>query len=169
MPLLNDLPRIEKLTNLCLIGMHRTMSLADNQTVLLWQTFRPRLKELSARIGTDLYSLQQYPLDYFRSFNPTRPFEKWAAAAVSSIDRIPADMDTLRLNGTYAVFEFRGTPAEFGAAIQYIIMKWLPESGFQLDDRPHFELLGSRYKHNEPNSEEEIWIPIFIPDLHTSY
>ena len=25
---------------------------------------------------------------------------------------------------------------------------------------PHFEILGAQYKNNEPDSEEEIWIPI---------
>lgn len=162
MPLLNETPRIEELTNFRLIGMHQTMSLTDNRTVSLWQTFRPRLNELSNRIGTDLYSLQQYPSDYFRAFDPTRRFEKWAAVPVSSVDPIPTEMETLVLNGTYAVFDFQGTPTEFGNAIQFILMNWLPQSTYQLDDRPHFERLGERYKHNDPKSEEEIWIPIRI-------
>jgi AraC family transcriptional regulator len=29
-----------------------------------------------------------------------------------------------------------------------------------LDDRPHFEILGDKYKNGDPDSEEEIWIPI---------
>jgi len=89
-----------------------------------------------------------------------RSFEKWAAVAVSSVDPIPAGMDTLMLKGTYAVFDFQGTPAEFGNAIQYILSVWLPQSDYQLDERPHFELLGEKYKRNDPLSEEEIWIPI---------
>jgi hypothetical protein len=28
-----------------------------------------------------------------------------------------------------------------------------------LDDRPHFEVLGSKYRNNDPESEEETWIP----------
>ena len=115
-------------------------------------------------MGTDLYALQQYPLDYFRCFDPTRSFEKWAAAAVSSVDQIPAGMDTIRLNGTYAVFGFQGTPDAFGNAIQYILSDWLPRSVYQLDDRPHFELLGEKYKRNDPHSEEEIWIPVRLKD-----
>ncbi len=160
MPLLNNEPRIKELTNLSLVGVHQTMSLAENRTASLWQTFMPQLKELASRVGADLYSLQQYPVDYFNSFDPTRSFEKWAAVAVSSVDPIPAGMDTLRLNGTYAIFDFQGTPAEFGNAIQYILSIWLPPSDYQLDDRPHFELLGEKYKRNDPLSEEEIWIPI---------
>lgn len=26
--------------------------------------------------------------------------------------------------------------------------------------QPHFEVLGEKYKDNDPTSEEEIWIPI---------
>ena len=164
MPLLNTEPRLKELTNLSLMGVHQTMSLAENRTASLWQSFMPRLKELTSRVGTDLFSLQQYPIDYFQSFDPARSFEKWAAVAVSSVDQIPAEMDTLILKGTYAVFDFQGTPAEFGNAIQYILSIWLPQSKYQLDDRPHFEWLGDRYKHNDPKSEEEIWIPIRLSD-----
>ena len=39
------------------------------------------------------------------------------------------------------------------------------EPGYQnrlyiLDNRPHFEVLGGKYKNNDSNSEEEIWIPV---------
>jgi AraC family transcriptional regulator len=36
----------------------------------------------------------------------------------------------------------------------------LPASGYELDDRPHFEILGERYKNNDPDSEEELWFPV---------
>jgi len=29
-----------------------------------------------------------------------------------------------------------------------------------LDNRPHFEVLGEKYKNGDPESEEEIWIPV---------
>ncbi|WP_339791455.1 GyrI-like domain-containing protein [uncultured Imperialibacter sp.] len=43
---------------------------------------------------------------------------------------------------------------------EYIFGTWLPASAYDLDDRPHFEVLGDNYKNNDPTSEEEIWIPI---------
>jgi AraC family transcriptional regulator len=46
------------------------------------------------------------------------------------------------------------------AIFQYIYSTWLPASGYALDNRPHFELLGEKYKQGSPHSEEEIWIPI---------
>jgi AraC family transcriptional regulator len=38
----------------------------------------------------------------------------------------------------------------------------LPNSAYALDDRAHFEVLGEKYKNNDPSSEEEIWIPIKV-------
>jgi len=44
--------------------------------------------------------------------------------------------------------------------MNYIMSQWLPNSKYILDHRPHFELLGAKYKNNSPDSEEEVWIPI---------
>jgi AraC family transcriptional regulator len=49
---------------------------------------------------------------------------------------------------------------DFGSFMNYIFMEWLPQSNYQLDNRPHFQILGEKYKHNQPDSEEEVWIPI---------
>lgn len=36
----------------------------------------------------------------------------------------------------------------------------IPSSAYEVDQRPHVEILTEKYKHNDPNSEEEIWIPV---------
>ena len=61
--------------------------------------------------------------------------------------------------GLYAMFEYKGSSKD-NSIFQYIYTSWLPNSTYVLDDRPHFEVLGKKYKNNDPNSEEEIWIPI---------
>jgi len=38
----------------------------------------------------------------------------------------------------------------------YIFSDWLPKSDYELDEKPHFEILGEKYKNDDPNSEEEI-------------
>jgi predicted transcriptional regulator YdeE len=48
----------------------------------------------------------------------------------------------------------------FDTIQNYIYTEWLPASNYELDNRPQFEILGVKYKTNDPNSEEEIWIPI---------
>ncbi|MCB0855813.1 MAG: GyrI-like domain-containing protein, partial [Bacteroidetes bacterium] len=47
---------------------------------------------------------------------------------------------------------------------QYIFFECLPKSDYLLDNRPHFEVLGEKAKLNDPNSEEEIWVPIRLKD-----
>lgn len=155
-------PRIELLSPKKLIGKHVKMCYANNQTGELWRNFMIRRKEITNNLNSDLYSLQVYDksLD-FRQFSPQTEFEKWALTEVSDFDSIPEGMEKYELEGgLYAVFDFKGMPADFPKVFQYILGTWLPNSEYELDNREHFELIGEKYKNNDPNSEEEIWIPI---------
>jgi AraC family transcriptional regulator len=151
-------PTLVTLPETKLVGKKRSMSLIDNQTQALWQSFMPRRELITNRIGNDYYSVQNYSRDYFENFNPSKTFEKWAAVAVDAFEKIPEDMESFTLpTGLYAVFEHKGMNT---AIFQQIFTEWLPNSDYVLDQRPHFELLGEKYKNNNPNSEEQIWIPI---------
>lgn len=87
-------------------------------------------------------------------------FEKWAAIEVSSFDNVPEGMDTYTLKGgLYAVFDYKGLSTD-NSIFVFIFGTWLPNSDYLLDNRPHFEILGDKYKNGDPNSEKEIWIPI---------
>lgn len=160
-------PRIIRASKEYLIGMRREMSVAQNLTAVLWGRFSPRIPEIHHRIGQDKISLQIYPKDYFSCFEPTKVFEKWAGVPVSKVDKLPESMETIVIpGGLYAVFDYKGS-SQNPAIFQYIYGTWLPGSGFQLDDRPHFERLGPNYINADPNSEEEIWIPIRQGNPHT--
>lgn len=144
-----------------LIGKRLAMSFAHNRTFELWNSFMPHRKEIANAIGTELYSAQQYPEGFFAQFNPMAEFDKWAAVEVGDLDIIPEGMEALVIpEGLYAVFIHTGGPATAETTFTYIMRDWLPKSGYQLDTRPHFEILGSKYKNDDPNSEEEVWIPI---------
>jgi len=141
-----------------LLGTCLEMSLAENRTGELWRSFMPRLKEIETKIGNNLYSLQVYDEDYFQQFSPTREFEKWALTEVKNFSVIPDEMEPFELpGGLYAVFQHKGMGTEI---FQFIFQEWLPKSGYTLDNRPHFEILGEKYKQGSPDSEEEIWIPV---------
>ena len=87
-------------------------------------------------------------------------FEKWAAVEVAAFDDVPEGLETFTLGGgRYAVFDYKGASTDSRIFV-YIFTEWLPASGYALDDRPHFEILGDRYRNADPESEEEIWIPI---------
>lgn len=166
------------------IGIRMEMSLLEDKTNLLWRSFMPRRHEVMRRTNTDFVSLQVYPGDYFREFDPMLRFEKWALVEVelsmgdveeerwnSSAEKgeneerggaIPEGMESFYLKGgLYAVFAHRGgDPAIF----DHIYGEWLPASDFDLDNRPHFEVLDAQYRHSDPEASEEIWIPVRLKD-----
>lgn len=155
-------PRIENLPQTQLVGKHLSMSIANNRTVELWRSFMPERGLISNQADDNFYSVEIYPnLQFFASFNPATEFQKWAAVKVSDDSDIPESMESLTIpEGLYAVFPFKGTPANVPQFMQYVFGTWIPASEYQLDDRPHFALMGEKYKNNDPDSEEEFWIPI---------
>jgi AraC family transcriptional regulator len=158
---MNTQPRIEILQEKKLIGSRIRMSFASDRTRDLWRGFMPRLKEIPNRIDSNLYSVEIYHPQFFINFNPNIEFEKWAAIEVSDYESIPGKMESLTLPvGTYAVFIHTGPASEGPKTYQYIFGTWIPNSDFILDERPHFALMGEKYKNEDPKSEEEIWIPI---------
>ena len=153
-------PEIREIKSQKMLGICLEMSLAENRTGELWRSFMPRLKEIETRIGNNLYSLQVYDEDYFQQFDPCREFEKWALVDVRNFSVIPDEMEPFELpGGLYAVFQHKGMGTEI---FQYIFSEWVPKSGYLLDNRPHFEILGEKYKQGSPDSEEEIWIPVTV-------
>ncbi|MES2780498.1 MAG: GyrI-like domain-containing protein [Bacteroidota bacterium] len=154
--------RIEQLQQKQLLGVHLPMTFANNRTGELWRSFMQRRNEIHHRATADLISMQVYneQMD-FNNMDPHVEFEKWATAEVTDISNIPEGMELFILpGGLYAVFDYKGTPQGAEPFFRYIFGTWLPASGYVLDKRPHFEILGAKYKNNDPDSEEEIWIPI---------
>ena len=153
-------PRIETLNEKKLIGKRLAMSFANYKISELWRSFTPRRKEITNNLTNDLVSLAVYKPTYFADFKPTNEFEKWATVEVSNFDNVPSEMETLTLKGgLYAVFDYKGLNTD-DSIYHYIYREWIPNSDYDLDNRPHFEILGKKYKNGDPESEEEIWIPI---------
>ena len=141
------------------IGKNLSFTYADYRAFELWSSFMPRRKEIQNVIGSELYNIQVNPENF--DFQPNTPFTKWAAVAVSSFDFIPDEMETLEIQeGLYAVFNYKGDQSNAASFFNSIYTEWLPSSDYELDNRPQFEILGEKYKNNDPNSEEQIWIPV---------
>lgn len=153
-------PRIVNLKPKKLIGIRLQMSLTNNKTVELWQKFMSNRKDILSTISSDLIALQVYPPNHFQDFKPTNEFEKWATVEVASFENVPLNMESFSLEGgLYAVFDYKGSSND-SSVFQYIFGIWLPNSKYEIANRPHFEVLGEKYKNNDPSSEEQIWIPI---------
>jgi AraC family transcriptional regulator len=152
-------PKIKTFPQTKFIGKHLSFTYADYRAFELWSSFMPRRKEIQNSVGTELYNIQVNPENF--DFSPTSPFVKWAAVAVSNFDFIPEGMETLVLEEKmYAVFNYKGDQSGAAAFFNAIYTQWLPTSGYELGNHPQFEILGEKYKNNDPDSEEEIWIPI---------
>jgi AraC family transcriptional regulator len=151
-------PEIVSLQEKKIVGKRVRMSLADNKTTDLWRTFMPERNRVQNKVSAELISMRVY--DGPLQMDPNQEFDKWAAIEVSNFNHVPEGMEPFVLNeGLYAVFDYKGLNTDNRIFI-YIFTEWLPNSSYLLDDRPHFEILGDKYKNYDPESEEEIWIPV---------
>lgn len=141
------------------------MSLVDNKTFELFSGFMPFREQIGNSLSTDIYEVMVYDDDHFKNFSPANTFTKWALTEVSVFDHIPESMERFTLEeGLYAVFNYKGLPKDFGNMMRYILMEWLPNSKYVMDQRPHFNVLGNTYKKDDPESEEDVYIPIRVKD-----
>ena len=122
----------------------------------------PERRKVANTVSTDLFSIQVYnPSPSEETFDGETEFEKWAAVEVHNFNSIPEEMESFTLSrGLYSVFLHKGAAITAPQTFHYIFQEWLPGSNYLIDARPHFEILGEKYKNNDPDSEEEVWIPI---------
>lgn len=156
--------RIEIIEKKLLVGKHVEMSYINDGTMALWQSFMPARQQIQNRVDSSYYSMQIYPSRFdYSSFNSDIKFTKWAAVEVADHDHIPSQMEGYTLEaGTYGVFTHVGPASKFEQSIRYIHEIWLPESGYEIDERERFEILGEGYNPLDEKATEEIWIPIIL-------
>ena len=139
-----------------MIGMQSSMHRHQyNHILTLWKRFMPRKKELQNLLTTELIALQVYS----DILNAEKPFAIWACAEVSDFNKIPTDMEAFTIPcGTYAVFHHKGNDAS--KLYPYIMTEWLPNSVYEIDDRPHFQVMGDNYSNGCSDSEEDFYVPV---------
>jgi AraC family transcriptional regulator len=154
--------RTQVIADRLVVGMKTKASVLtiNEQTRQLAQRFMPRRHEVNSRIGKHVFSIQDYPSNY--SFvDANSEFDKWVAVEVQNAHYLPESMDSFVIkSGTYAVFCFKGTVSDVSKSRAYIFQEWLPNSGYQLDQKAHFEILSEDYSKDLQHIEEDIWIPI---------
>ena len=154
-------PRFENFRSKTLVGKMQPMSYGNYNPFGLWSWFMPRRNSIPNRQGDDFFSVEIYPELFFKIYKPENEFQKWAAVEVDGFSDIPEEMQCLTIpEGLYAVFTYKGTAENGKKAYDHIYLQWLPGSGYSLDDRPHFAVMGKNYHKDDPESEEEIWIPV---------
>ncbi len=149
-------PKIVTLTEKKVVGMQSKMLMHQYEKIIkLWKSFMPKKHELKNTINQELIAIQDYP-DFG---NLETSYNIWACAEVSDFINIPDSMQPFTISeGLYAVFLHKGMDA--GKTYQRIMTEWLPNSGYAIDDRPHFQVMGDKYKNGSPDSEEDFYIPV---------
>lgn len=152
-------PEIRDFAGKLLVGVRRRTSFANDRTSEIWREFRMSEKNIRERVGRESYSVKVYDAGYsFERFDPSAEFDKWAAAEVKTPNNAG---ETLEIPaGKYAVFIHKGPATEAQRTFSYIFREWVPNSEFELDQRPHFEVLPEGYDPFDPEAQEEVWIPI---------
>lgn len=156
-------PKIIVSETILIVGLKADLSFMTNAqgTGNLARQFMPKRNQILNRVGTDKFSIQIYNQFDLKTMSPNTVYEKWVGVAVSDFKTIPEGLETLTINeAKYAVFNFEGKPEEFLKTWQGIHINWLPNSGYKLDDKPHFEKLPEDYHPSNAFVKEEIWVPI---------
>lgn len=155
-------PRIVTISDIKLVGKRIRTTLANDQTRELWRSFHPHAANIEDKTNSGLYSVQVFDDELsFENFTPETSFEKWAAVEVNDFSELTNGMENYTLpGGKYAVFIHKGLPSDFPKTSRYIHTEWLPNTFYELDNRPHFEVMKDDYDPTDPEAEEEVWIPI---------
>ncbi|HLT33108.1 MAG TPA: GyrI-like domain-containing protein, partial [Aquaticitalea sp.] len=93
---------------------------------------------------------------FFIFFDISSLLLRYITPAIPRSSRLDLSKNILKNIDSYLNFRTLGSNLKF--TYQYIYGQWIPNSEYELDDRPHFALMGEKYK--DPESEEEFWIPI---------
>ncbi|MDA8595708.1 GyrI-like domain-containing protein [Flavobacteriaceae bacterium] len=154
--------QILELNSLSLRGYSTRMSLVDNKTPSLWKEFMQSYHKKLENHPKEFYSLEIYDsLDYFREFNPNESFEKYAMVESNRLESTNDEkLKSLTIKGKYAVFLHKGAASKIGETYEFIMSKWLINSGQNLDNRPFFSIMDEGYLGENPKSQERIYIPI---------
>ncbi|WP_296317410.1 GyrI-like domain-containing protein [Winogradskyella sp. UBA3174] len=149
-------PKLIYISEKRIIGMKSSMYHNEYGNIIkLWKRFMPSKNKIENILNKDFIALQTY--SDFNDFE--KPFDIWACVGVSNLETIPKEMKGFTIpEGEYAVFLHKGMDTL--KAYQQIMTEWLPNSGFKVDDRPHFQVMGEKYKNGSPDSEEDFYIPI---------
>ena len=156
-------PKIITSQAILIVGLKADLTFMTNGpgTAKLAKQFMPKRNQILNRVGTDKFSIQIYNQFDLKTMSPNTVYQKWVGVAVTSFEAVPEGLETLVIDANkYAVFNFEGSPDGFLEAWQAIHTNWLPNSGYKLDDKPHFEILPEDYHPSNAFVKEEIWVPI---------
>lgn len=152
---------IRKIPPMILSGKKLETSFSKNETSKLWRPFREVIKEKSNLKPQKYFSISRFGKEMQEgSLVVETVFEKCAAIEMDLVN-CPNGFEEIHLEGgEYATVIFIGSIEKFQDMIFNFLQNWLPDSGYELDSRAHFETFDESYDPFSESSVELVWIPI---------
>lgn len=145
---------IKETKDIKIVGLKIETSMHDSAAMIpkLWEQFIPRISEINNNLSTDVcygYCVMKNKDD----------FSYYAASGVSDDSKMPEGMESDTIPGKkYAVFQHKGKLETLNDTYQNIPTE-LHKANLK-DVGPWFELYDERYKHDEDDSEFDIYVGI---------
>ena len=151
-----EAPRFENGKLLLIAGLNQRYDCNSSAGIpAQWQRFSPYLQAgIAKQVGDAAYGVKS-------NFDDAENFDYLCGVEVTDFSGLPADWDTVRIpEQRYAVFTHTTHVSEVRRTWNTIWNKWLPESGMQVVDAPHFELYDERFDPRTGMGGFEIWLPV---------
>lgn len=151
-------PQVIQNSEMNVVGISIVMKQHETHKIrAIWQQFSPRKNEITNLLNNTSIAMQIFSVN--ENGEPEDSFNMWACVEVSELSEIPNGMEGFTIpKGEYLKVLHKGMNA--GDTYQKIMSDWLPNSGYVIDDRPHFQVMGEKYKNGSPDSEEDFFLPI---------
>lgn len=119
-----------------------------------WREFGPWLGRVPGQAGAAAYGVCS-------NFDDEGNFDYLCGVEVKDFNGLPEELARLRIAPQrYAVFAHREHVSSIGGTWNAVWNQWLPESGFDAVDGPHFEKYDDRFNPMTGLGGFEIWIPV---------
>lgn len=148
-------PRFETLGPLLLAGKAERYSCDSSAGIpAQWQRFMPHFGRVPEQLGNVGYGVNYNGDD-------DGNFDYLCGVEVRDFSRLPAELERLRVAPQrYAVFRHHGHVSTIRRTHNTIWSVWLPQSGHELADAPHFERYGEEFDGSTGEGGVEIWLPL---------
>lgn len=125
-----------------------------NSAPAMWQRFTPYLGNIPTQRGDAAYGV-------LLNGDDTGRYDYMCGVEVSDFSELPPELKGVRIAPQrYVVFSHSGHISEIKRVFATIWGRWLPESGEEVADAPHFERYGAEFDGATGNGGYEIWIPV---------
>jgi AraC family transcriptional regulator len=119
-----------------------------------WQRFVPSLGSVPGQVGRAAYGVNYNGDD-------DGNFDYLCGVEVSSFAGLARSWGRLRIpEQRYAVFAHRDHVSTIRRTHNTIWTKWLPQSGYEVADAPHFERYGDDFDGQTGTGGIEVWLPL---------